>query len=60
MRKTHRHFTLQEQHTSSKWNKKVYPSLHISCKWLQECGFSPKDKVKITVSQEVLIIELLK
>lgn len=60
MPKKYRHFTLQEQYTSSRDHRKIYPSLHISGKWLLDCGFSPKDKVQITVSKEVLIIELVK
>ncbi|GGX30901.1 SymE family type I addiction module toxin [Aquimarina muelleri] len=57
----HRKLTLQSDHRKCADKKyKAYPSLKLCGKWLQDCGFSPQDKVRITVDKEVLIIELMK
>ncbi len=60
MAKTQRKRTIQEHHSTARWKNKIYPSLKLSGKWLEDCGFNPQDKVQITVSKEVLLIELIK
>ena len=59
--KNQRKLTVQSQYQQTNKNSSiVYPSLKLSGKWLQESGFTPQDKVQVTVKQGVLVIELLK
>ncbi|WP_123803349.1 SymE family type I addiction module toxin [Flavivirga aquatica] len=57
-----RKLTLQSEtrHRLYRQSSRIYPSLKLSGKWLKDCGFSPQDKVQVTVNHEVLIIELIK
>lgn len=56
----YRKLTLQSDHRVVQSRCKTYPSVKLCGKWLQDCGFSPQDKVRITVDHQVLIIELIK
>ena len=60
MSKKQRQLTVHPYFINTKYTSKIYSSIKLSGKWLQDCGFSPQDKVQITVDNEVLIIELIK
>lgn len=59
MSKKQRQLTVHPYFINTKYTSKIYSSIKLSGKWLQECGFSPKDKVQITVAKGELVIKLL-
>ena len=61
MQKKQRILKLQAITYKKKWKPSTnYPNLQLKGKWLLEAGFGINQYVKITIQEELLIIEPLK